>query len=120
VPLSRFLAWLRRDRPEHVGMPRQLQRCPECGTDFVYPITWTESGPADWWLLLRCGQCGVRRDVVASNLVVAEFDRVLDEELERIRCEADRLERESLRAQADSFGTALRLDLLTADDFRLS
>jgi len=30
----------------------------------------------------------------------------------------DRLERESLRAQADSFGTALRLDLLTADDFR--
>lgn len=118
MPLSRFLAWLRRDRPEHVETPRELQRCPECGTDFVYPITWTESGPADWWLLLRCGQCGVRRDVVASNLVVAEFDRVLDQELERIRCEADRLERESLRAQADSFGTALRLDLLTADDFR--
>ena len=118
MPLSRFLAWLRRDSPEHVATPMELQRCPECGTDFVYPITWTESGPADWWLLLRCGQCGVRRDVVASNLVVAEFDRVLDEELERIRYEADRLERESLRAQADSFGTALRLDLLTADDFR--
>ena len=87
-------------------------------TDFVYPITWTESGPGDWWLLLRCGQCGARRDVVASNLVVAEFDRVLDEELDRIRSEADRLERESLQAQADSFGTALRLDLFTADDFR--
>jgi hypothetical protein len=60
----------------------------------------------------------MRRDVIASNLVVAEFDRVLDEDLERIRAEADRLGRESLQAQADSFGTALRMDLLTADDFR--
>ena len=118
MPISRLVRWLRRPRPQHVETTRGLQRCPECKTDFVCPITWTESGPADWWLLLRCGQCGVRRDVIASNLVVAEFDRVLDEELERIRSEADRLERESLRAQADSFGTALRLDLLTADDFR--
>jgi len=118
VPISRLVRWLRRPRPQHVETPRELQTCPECGTDFVYPITWTESGPSGWWLLLRCGQCGVRRDVIASNLVVAEFDRALDEDLERIRSEADRLERESLRAQADSFGTALRLDLLTADDFR--
>jgi len=84
----------------------------------VHPITWTESGPGGWWLLLRCGQCGVRRDVIASNLAVAEFDRVLDEELERIKSEVDRLERESLQALADRFGTALRMDLLTADDFR--
>jgi hypothetical protein len=118
VPISRLVSWLRRRGPQHVETPRELQRCPECRTDFVYPITWTESGPGDWWLLLRCGQCGVRRDVIASNLVVAEYDRVLDRELDRIKCEADRLERESLRAQADRFGTALRLDLLTADDFR--
>ena len=55
---------------------------------------------------------------MASDLVVAGVDRVLDRELDRIKCEADRLERESIRAEADSFGTALRLDLLTADDFR--
>lgn len=118
MPISRLARWLRRRRPQHVETPTELHRCPDCGTDFVCPITWTESGPSDWWLLLRCGQCGMRRDVIASNLVVAEFDRVLDEELERIRVEADRLGRESLQAQADSFGTALRMDLLTADDFR--
>ena len=118
MPISRFFRWLRRGAPEPVETATELQSCPECGTDFVCPITWTESGPCDWWLLLRCGQCGARRDVVASNVVVDEFDRVLDEELDRIRAEADRLERESLRAQADSFGTALRMDLLTADDFR--
>jgi hypothetical protein len=118
VPLSRLVRWLRRHRLERASTPRDLHWCPACGADFVHPITWTESGPADWWLLLRCGECGTRRDVVASNLVVAEFDRVLDEELDRIKLTADRLERETLRAQADSFGTALRMDLLTADDFR--
>jgi hypothetical protein len=117
--MSRLRRWLRRrGGPARAGTPRDLHECPECGEEFVYPITWTESGPAHWWLLLRCGGCGTRRDVVASNPVVAEFDRVLDEDLDRIRSEADRLERESLMAQADRFRTALRMDLLTADDFR--
>jgi len=56
--------------------------------------------------------------VVASNPVVAEFDRLLDEDLDTIRDTADRLEREWLMAEADTFGAGLRLDLLTADDFR--
>jgi hypothetical protein len=56
--------------------------------------------------------------VVSTNEAVAAFDRTLDEEIEVIRCAADRLDRESLMAQAETFGAALRLDLLTADDFR--
>jgi hypothetical protein len=35
-----------------------------------------------------------------------------------IEAAAWRLERESFAAQADTFGTALRMDLLSADDFR--
>jgi hypothetical protein len=56
--------------------------------------------------------------VVASNPVVAEYDRILDEDLDAIRDAADRMERETLMAEADTLGVALRLDLLTADDFR--
>jgi hypothetical protein len=96
----------------------QLHLCRECGEEFVYPVTWTESGPAEWWLLLRCGGCGAWRDVVASDQAVAAFDRILDEGIEVIRSAAERLERESLLAQAETFGAALRRDLLTADDFR--
>ena len=122
MSMSRFRTWLRR---LEAGEPRNqasadtdLHRCPECGEGFVYPVTWTESGPADWWLLLRCGACGAWRDVVASNSAVAAFDRVLDEGLDTIRDAADRLGREALLAEADTVGTALRLDLLGADDFR--
>jgi hypothetical protein len=116
---SRFQRWLRRrERRVRPASATELHRCGECREAFVYPVTWTESGPADWWLLLRCGACGAWRDVVASNQVVAEFDRTLDDDMDRIRIAADRLERESFRAVADTIGTALRLDLLGADDFR--
>lgn len=95
-----------------------LELCRECGEEFVHPVTWTESGPDAWWLLLHCGACGNWRDVVASNAAVAAFDRSLDEDIAVIQSAADRLGRESLMAQAETLGAALRLDLLGADDFR--
>ena len=117
--MSRFRCWLRRSRGRAcAGTATPLDLCPTCGEGFVYPVQWTESGSAEWWLLLRCGACGEWRDVVASNYAVAAFDRLLDEEMDVIKAAAEKLERESLAAAADTFGTALRLDLLGADDFR--
>lgn len=116
--MSRFRRWRRRSRRDGAGSATPLHLCPECGQEFVYPVTWTESGPANWWLLLRCGGCGTWRDVVASNHVVAAFDRTLDGEMAVIKAAAERLARESLSAQAETLSAALRLDLLTADDFR--
>jgi hypothetical protein len=117
--MSRLRLWLRRHGARRsASAGTRLQLCRECGEDFVYPVTWTESGPDAWWLLLRCGGCGSWRDVVASNAAVADFDRVLDEESAEIELAADRLGRESLRAEADALCTALDLDLIGADDFR--
>jgi hypothetical protein len=56
--------------------------------------------------------------VIASNQAVEAFDRLLDEQVRVIRAAAERIARESLSAQADTLRAALRLDLLTADDFR--
>jgi hypothetical protein len=117
--MSRFRRWLRRHGAHgRAGAGARLQLCRECGEDFVYPVTWTESGPDAWWLLLRCGGCGRWRDVVASNSAVAAFDRALDEVAATIESAADRLGRESLMDQAESLGAALRMDLIGADDFR--
>ena len=116
--MSRFRRWLRRSGLHDAGTAKRLDLCSECGQGFVYPVSWTESGPADWWLHLRCGACGASRDVVASNYAVEAFDRVLDGEMEMIEAAAQRLERESFLAEAETLRTALRLDLLSADDFR--
>jgi hypothetical protein len=117
--MSRFRRWLRRSgERERAETPRGLEVCPKCGEGFVYPVTWAESGAAGWWLLLRCGACGSWRDVIANNYAVAAFDHVLDEHMRVIRTAAERIARESLAAQAAALGAALRMDLLTADDFR--
>jgi hypothetical protein len=109
---------LRSARRDCADTMKPLELCPDCGEGFVYPVTWTESGPAEWWLLLRCGGCGAWRDVVATNHAVAAFDRALDEATKVITRAAERLAREALSRQAETLGVALRLDLLTADDFR--
>jgi hypothetical protein len=96
----------------------RLDMCGACGESFVCPVTWSERGPGDWWLLLRCGACGASREVIASNAAVAEYDHQLDEGMRVINAAAERLAREALAAEADAFGTALDLDLLGADDFR--
>jgi len=117
--MSRFRRWMRRQGARgRASAGTRLQLCRDCGEDFVHPVTWTESGPNAWWLLLRCGGCGSWRDVVASNTAVAAFDRVLDEGCAEIELAADRLGRESLRAEADTLVAALDLDLIGADDFR--
>jgi hypothetical protein len=118
MSFARLLSRLRRARRRRLHEAQRLNLCRDCGERFVYPVTWSESGPADWWLLLRCGSCGASRDVIASNAAVDEYDRQLDEEMAVINAAADRLEREALAAEADNFATALELDLLGADDFR--
>ena len=96
----------------------RLDLCGACGEPFVCPVTWSENGPADWWLLLRCGSCGASREVVASNTAVAEYDNQLDEGMQVINAAAERLAREALAAEADALSTALNMGLLGADDFR--
>jgi hypothetical protein len=115
--VSRLRSWLRRCLGPERAVTR-LDLCHGCGKAFVHPVSWTEWGPAAWLVLLRCGGCGRSRDVVASNAEIALFDRMLDQDMELMAETADRLEFECFEEQADNFGAALRLDLLTADDFR--
>ena len=96
-----------------------LADCTACGADFVHPVEWRPHDDRHWWMLLRCGACDTWRDAVADNHAVEEYDRVLDEGMAAIQAARERSEHESLTADADAFGTALRLDLLSADDFRL-
>jgi hypothetical protein len=79
--------------------------------------TWSESGPADWWLLLRCGGCGTSRDVLASNAAVARYDSRLDDGMQ-ILSPAECPAREAPAAEAQTLGRALERNHLGGDDFR--
>jgi len=91
--------------------------CVTCGSDFVSPMDWTEHDESNWWMRLRCGECGEFREVVASQQVANRYDRALDRSSEAIVATLQRLDRERMTAEVDAFATALRLDLFDAGDF---
>jgi transcription elongation factor Elf1 len=94
-----------------------LADCTACGADFVHPVEWSPRDEDNWWMLLRCGACGTSREVTVANAEAELYDRELDRAEDRMRRAADRLSRERLADQAESFATALELDLIGAEDF---
>jgi uncharacterized Zn finger protein len=96
---------------------RHLVICDVCGRDFVVAVAGEEHGEIDWWLTLRCGECGTVTDVIASE---AEVDRYFDEftaTVERLETQAIGLARERMADEVSCLVTALRLDLIGWDDF---
>jgi hypothetical protein len=91
--------------------------CATCASDFVSPIEWREQGQTDWWMRLRCGQCGELREAVVSQAVADRYDRALDRTSATIHATLARLDRERMTAEVEAFATALRLDLFDAGDF---
>jgi hypothetical protein len=94
-----------------------LADCSACGADCVYPVEWSPEDGENWWMLLRCGACGVSRETTVPDSEAELYDRELDRAENRMRRAADRLSHERLAEQAESFVTALELDLIGAEDF---
>lgn len=70
-----------------------------------------------WWVLSRCGDCGVWAEVVLTNAQAATLDLALDRQMAEIRAAADRLDAERMADAVDAFAAALRRDLVVAADF---
>jgi hypothetical protein len=94
-----------------------LADCTACGADFVHPVEWSPHDGDNWWMLLRCGACGASREETVPDAEAERYDRELDRAEHGMRRAAERLNAERLAAQADSFATALELDLIGAEDF---
>ena len=94
-----------------------LADCAACGSDHVHPVEWSPHDGDHWWMRLRCGSCGASRETTVEDAEADLFDCELDRAQASIRRSAERLSREQLAAEADTFATALELDLISADDF---
>jgi hypothetical protein len=95
-----------------------LHECPDCRSDMVCPIDWHTLDAERWAMDLHCGQCGLRRDVVATNAQAADFDGALDERQRMVEHALARLDAERMAAEVDAFVEALERDLIDAGDFR--
>jgi len=106
-----------RRRPSPARADDGLSACVHCGGDFVTPVRHEPVGRDRWWLYLRCGQCGISREVTVSNAAAERYDDELIAATRAIRRAADELERRRFAAEAEAFVAALRRDLIDAGDF---
>ena len=100
-------------QPRHA----ELVVCERCRSDFVNPVSWHEQGETHWWMRLRCGECGVVREVELTDEEAKRLDGQLDRGLAKIAAALVRRDRERMIADADTLTVALERDLIDPDDF---
>jgi hypothetical protein len=102
------------------GAEHGLHVCPRCGSKFVQPTRWEQTGSrVHWHIWRRCPECEWHSDAVHGETEIDAFDEALDDGSAELSAELKRLEREGVQEIAEVFSAALAADLITADDFRL-
>jgi flavoprotein len=94
-----------------------LHHCAHCGRDFVNPVDWEPVTPEAWWMLLRCGECQVWREVTVTNAVAERFDVELDRRADILQRTLHKLDLERMAQQAEAMIAALRRGLIDPADF---
>jgi hypothetical protein len=95
----------------------ELHVCPECGSDFVYPLDWAQSGEAHWSVDLRCPECEWHGSGIYDQEVLDRFDIELDAGTSAVIDDLTDLTRANMEDEAERFLVALRDDLLLPEDF---
>ena len=95
----------------------ELHVCPECGSDFVYPLDWKQSGETRWSVDLRCPECEWHGSGVYDQEVLDRFDIELDAGTSAVIDDLADLTRANMEDEAERFSAAIRGDLVLPEDF---
>jgi hypothetical protein len=113
---TQLAEWLR-SPPLPLESSDDLRTCRFCWQPFVGPLDCRAHGDTQWRILLRCGNCDRRREVIVTNEHASEFECDVARDIAAITRGLERLDSERLLAQADAFAAALARDLIDASDF---
>jgi hypothetical protein len=113
---TQLAEWLR-SPPPPLESSDDLRTCRFCRQPFVGPLDCRANGDTRWRIVLRCGNCDRRREVIVTNEHASEFERDVARDIAAIARDLERLDSERLLAQADAFAAALARDLIDASDF---
>ena len=94
-----------------------LERCPECDGDLVYPTSWRETEDDCWEIELRCPNCEWCERGIYRHQDVERFDDVLNRGTDRLIDDLEQLTRANMEADIERFVQALDKDLITPFDF---
>ena len=96
--LRRFLAKVRGDPRQGIEREESLVTCRGCGASMVVPVAWRECDGAHWWMYLRCGECGHRREVVVTDADAQRYECALDSGVAEIERALEQINRDLIDA----------------------
>ena len=96
---------------------RQLQVCPYCDSNLVYPTFWSEADQESWEVSLRCPNCEWTETEVFDQESVERFDEELDRGTDQLVDDLKRLIYANMEEQIDRFCEALGNDHVLPEDF---
>jgi hypothetical protein len=94
-----------------------LHLCPECGSELVQPVSWSEREDGDWELALECPNCWWTRQGIFNQSQVHELEERLDDGLAKMLEDLKRLTHANMAEQIDRFAAAINADLIVPEDF---
>ncbi len=95
----------------------ELEVCPDCTTDLVYPVSWKELEDEMWEIELRCPNCEWSEQGVFLHADVERFDEVLNSGTDQLIDDLEHLTRANMESEIDRFVSALESDGITPFDF---
>jgi hypothetical protein len=96
---------------------RELHICPNCESDLIQPISWSETEDLHWELALDCPNCGWSESGIFTREQVEQLEDRLDEGLTEMICDLQRLTQANMAADVDRFIAALDAGLILPEDF---
>ena len=97
--------------------PADLHVCFHCAGELAYPLDWSEEGPRQWRIVLRCPDCESRREGVFEQAVVERLDDELDRAAGALLGDLRRLTHANMSEEIEFFIRALDADLIVPSDF---
>jgi hypothetical protein len=94
-----------------------LHICGRCGSDFVHPVQWSETGPRHWQVMLRCPECEWSGTGIFSQDAVDRLDAELDRGIAVLARQLRRMVHDNLAEEIDRFAVALHAGFVLPEDF---
>jgi hypothetical protein len=94
-----------------------LHVCPDCRSQLVQPVDWSEAPNGLWELLLQCPNCFWADEGLFSQEQVDTLEEQLDAGLTDMLCDLRRLTQANMSEEIDRFAAALAADLVLPEDF---
>src|SRR5205807_582445 len=94
-----------------------LHVCPECDSELVQPVTWSEASGDRWELTLECPNCWWSASGLYEREEVHQLEERLDDGLADMLGDLKRLTHANMADQIDRFVHALNADLVLPEDF---